>query len=132
MLGVNDFQAGHNFTANDTAQGLATMVAAIRRAPIEPGMPVPEILLVAPPQLQTSSGPLAAKFANAETKSAGLANSIRDVATEARCQFFDAGSVASTSAFDGVHLDESQHHALGIALADIVARQLPRFTPLRT
>ncbi len=124
MLGVNDFHTGHNFTANDTAQGLGMLVDAIRRAPIEPDMPRPGVLLVAPPPLQASRGPLAAKFVNAEAKSAGLNNFIRDVAKEAGCEFFDAGSVTSTSAVDGVHLDDTQHLALGIALADIVAQQL--------
>ena len=122
MLGANDFQSGHSFTAGDTAQGLGKLVDAIRRAPIEPGIHVPGVLLVAPPQLQVSRGPLAAKFVNAEAKSAGLTNAIRDVALEMGCEFFDAGSVTSTSVVDGVHLDESQHHTLGIALADVVAR----------
>jgi len=110
MLGVNDLQTGHNFTASDTAQGLSALVAPIRRSPIEPGMSLPNILLVAPPQLRASGGPLAAQVANAEAKSAGLTNAIRDVATEAGCEFFDAGTDTSTSAVDGVHLDESQHH----------------------
>ncbi|MEZ6087350.1 MAG: SGNH/GDSL hydrolase family protein [Pirellulaceae bacterium] len=123
MLGVNDFQSGHNFTASDTARGLTKLVAAIRRAPIEPGMPVPRVLLIAPPPLQASIGPLASKFIDAEAKSAGLAEARRDVAQEVRCEFFDAGLVTSTSAVDGVHLDESQHRALGIALAHVVAQQ---------
>lgn len=53
-------------------------------------------------------------------KSASIA--IRDVALEIGCEFFDAGSFTSTSVVDGVHLDESQHHTLGITLADVVAR----------
>lgn len=111
MLGVNDFQTGRQFTASDTAQGLAKLVAAIRHAPIEPGMPLPNVLRVPPPPIQASKGPLAAKFVNAEAKSTGLKNSIRDVAIEARCGFFDAGSVSSTSDVDGVQIDESQHPA---------------------
>src|SRR5512143_3882399 len=49
MLGTNDFQSMHAHTAWHSAQGVAALVGAIRRAPIEPGMPVPAILVVAPP-----------------------------------------------------------------------------------
>ena len=48
MLGTNDFQSMHPLTAQHAAQGIATLVGAIRQAPIEPGMPVPPILIVAP------------------------------------------------------------------------------------
>lgn len=43
MLGTNDFQSMHPHTAWHAAQGIATLVSAIRQAPIEPGMPVPSI-----------------------------------------------------------------------------------------
>lgn len=41
MLGTNDFQAVHQVNARQSAQGIAMLVGAIRRAPVEPGMPVP-------------------------------------------------------------------------------------------
>ena len=80
-------------------------------------MPVPSILLVAPPQIQKAKGKIAPKFQGAETKAVGLASAISIVAHELGCHFFDAGSVTSTSRVDGVHLDEDQHLALGEALA---------------
>ena len=40
MLGTNDFQSIHAHNAAQSAQGIATLVDAIRRAPIGPGMPV--------------------------------------------------------------------------------------------
>jgi lysophospholipase L1-like esterase len=49
MLGVNDFQSSHTNTAALSAVGSARLIDIIRHAPIEPGMPVPEILVVAPP-----------------------------------------------------------------------------------
>ncbi len=82
MLGTNDFQSVHNYDAWQSGQGIATLVAAIRRAPIEPGMPVPPVLIVAPPPIQTPQGPLAHKFAGAAAKSAGLAAAYRAVAAE--------------------------------------------------
>ncbi len=48
MLGTNNFQSMHPHTAWHAAQGIATLVAAIRQAPIEPGMPSPQILAALP------------------------------------------------------------------------------------
>jgi lysophospholipase L1-like esterase len=117
FLCTNDFQSMHHFNPWQSSQGLAAIVAAIRRAPIEPGMPVAPILLVAPPQIQKAKGKIAPKFQEAETKAAGLAAAIQAVAQELECHFFDAGQVTTTSRVDGVHLDEDQHLALGKALS---------------
>jgi lysophospholipase L1-like esterase len=125
LLGTNDFQSMHNLNAWQSSQGLAAIVASIRRAPIEPGMPVPPILLVAPPQIQKAKGQIAPKFQEAETKAAGLTSAINIVAQELGCHFFDAGSVTTTSRVDGVHLDEDQHLALGEALAAEIKILLP-------
>ena len=107
----------HHFSPWQSSQGLAAIVGAIRRAPIEPGMPVPPIMLVAPPQIQKAKGKIAPKFEGAEKKAVGLSAAIKAVAQELDCPFFDAGSVTTTSRVDGVHLDEDQHLALGKALA---------------
>ncbi len=117
LLGTNDFQAVHQNNAWQSAQGVATLIQAIRRAPIEPGMTIPPILIVAPPPPLTAKGPLAPKFANAEHKAVGLNDELRAVAEEWECRFFDAGTVSATSPVDGVHLDEDQQLALGKALA---------------
>jgi lysophospholipase L1-like esterase len=124
VLGTNDFQVMHAHDAWQSAQGIAALVRAIRRAPIEPGMPVPEILVVAPPAIQTPRGPIAPKFRGAETKCAGLAAAYEQVARELGCRFFDAGQVTSASRVDGVHLDADQHLALGQALARVVGLAL--------
>lgn len=121
MLGTNDFQSMHPHTAWHAAQGIATLVTAIRNAPIEQGMPTPPILLIAPPLIGIPRGPIAAKFTGAADKSAGLAEAYRGVAAELNCHFFDSGSVTSASAVDGIHLDADQHQTLGKALAQVVA-----------
>lgn len=125
MLGTNDFQSVHPHDVWHSAQGVASLVGAIRQAPIEPGMPVPPILVVAPPPIRTPKGPIARKFAGADTKSVGLADALRVTADELGCRFFDAGSVTRSSEADGIHLDADQHAALGNALADFVAPSLP-------
>jgi len=124
LLGTNDFQSMHQLDARDSAKGLESLVTAIRRAPLEPGITTPEILLIAPPTIQAANGPFASKFANTENKSAGLNEAIRDVATETECGFFDAGEVTTSSVVDGVHLDEDQHRILGVALAGSAASLL--------
>jgi lysophospholipase L1-like esterase len=126
LLGTNDFQSTHSYNAWHSAQGVATLVRAIRTAPIEPGMPVPEILIVAPPPARTAKGAMAPKFDGADVKSKGLAVALADVATELGCPFFDAGRVVTTSAIDGVHLDADQHLVLAHELAKAVAVLLDR------
>ena len=110
----------HHLNAWHSAQGLKTLVGAIRQAPIEPGMPVPPIMLVAPPKLEKAKGTITTKLEGAEKKAVGLSAAIEAIAEECGCYFFDAGSVTPTSRVDGVHLDEDQHHTLGVALAEAI------------
>jgi lysophospholipase L1-like esterase len=126
MLGTNDFQFCHpHNNAWAAAQGVTTLVHEIRRAPIEPGMPVPPILICCPPPIHMPRGAVAAKFPDAEMRSAGLAAAYREIATVLSCHFFDAGTVTAASRVDGIHLDEDQHITLGGAMADFVATLLP-------
>jgi lysophospholipase L1-like esterase len=121
MLGTNDFQFCHPYNdAWSAAQGVAALVNQIRTAPIEPGMPVPPILLVSPPQIRTPRGNSAAKFRGAETRCKGLAEAYAQVASDLACHHFAAQTVTSASTIDGVHLDFDQHLKLGVALVPIV------------
>ena len=131
LLGTNDFQSTHSYNAWHSAQGVATLVRAIRTAPIEPGMPVPEILIVAPPPARTAKGTMTEKFVGADVKSQGLAEALAAVSTELGCPFFDAGRVVKTSAVDGVHLDADQHLVLAHELAKTVAVLLVRAAAAR-
>ena len=124
LLGTNDFQSMHQLNAWQSSQGVAAIISSIRRAPIEPGMPLPELLVVAPPPIQPAKGALAAKFLDAEKKSVGLTEALREVASDMDCHFFASGTVTQTSKVDGVHLDEDQHQQLGCALAAEVKRIL--------
>ncbi len=124
MLGTNDFQSMHEHNAWHSSQGLAALVSAIRGAPIEPGMPVPEILVVVPPAIQTPKGPIAPKFEGGARKCIGLADAYRNVCEEVACHYFDAGSVVTSSRVDGVHLDLEQHLTLGDALSRVVGSLL--------
>lgn len=117
MLGTNDFQCMHDNTPFLSTQGLATLVNAIRQAPVEPGMAIPPILIVAPPVIIDPQGPIAAKFEGANKKSVGLAQAYANLAQQLGCEFFDANRVTPASKVDGIHLDADQHAQLGVALA---------------
>lgn len=97
---------------------------ALRRAPLEPGMPMPEVLVVAPPPIGVPKGPIAPKFLGADARCLGLAEAYARVAAEEQCRFFDAATVTSASLLDGVHLDADQHAVLGHELARVVDRLL--------
>ena len=126
MLGTNDFQSMHDHNPWHSSQGILSLITAIRGAPIEPGMPMPPILVVSPPPIQTPKGPIARKFEGGESKSVGVAAAYRKVCEEAACHFFDAGTVITASQVDGVHLDADQHLRLGKELAGTVRRLLKR------
>lgn len=120
MLGTNDFQSVHPHTSWHAAQGVGTLVRTIRQAPVEPGMSIPQILVVVPPPIVAPKGPIAVKFVGAAEKCVGLAQAYREVCTALCCHYFDAAAVTSSSRVDGVHLDEDQHAVLGRALAGAV------------
>jgi lysophospholipase L1-like esterase len=66
MLGTNDFQSMHNNSAWVSAQGMAKLMDIIRKAPIEPGMPVPKIMIVCPPLISKPKGTMTEKFRGAD------------------------------------------------------------------
>ena len=126
-LGTNDMQCWYPFNnAWSAAQGVTALVNAMRRAPIEPGMPVPHILIVSPPPTSTPRGTMVEKFAGADVRSRGMAEAFRQVSEALGCAFFDAGAVTTVSEIDGVHLEAKQHRELGEGITPIVAGLLKR------
>ncbi|MES9925167.1 MAG: SGNH/GDSL hydrolase family protein [Candidatus Thiodiazotropha endolucinida] len=121
MLGSNDFQCTHDNNAWLSAQGTAKLIQIIRQAPIEPGMPVPEIMIIAPPPIIEPKGVIANKFAGSEKRCVGLAAELENVAKEHSAFFFNAGNVTEASVVDGIHLDVNQHQTLGKAVAHAVS-----------
>ena len=117
MLGTNDFQDTHDHNAWLSAQGMAKLVNIVRGAPIEPGMPIPNILIIAPPLMQAPEGPLVQKFRGGQSRSLGLAEQLKQLADAQQCYFFDAATVTDSSYVDGIHLDKAQHQVLGAEIA---------------
>lgn len=117
MLGTNDFQFAHPYNdAWAAAQGVARIVREIRAAPIEPGMPIPPILIICPPPVRNPTGLVGPKFRGADQRNGGMPEAYADVAHELGCAYFNAGDVITVSPVDGVHLDADQHAKLGTAL----------------
>ncbi|PMS23795.1 GDSL family lipase [Trinickia dabaoshanensis] len=126
MLGTNDFQTGRAHAARHSAEGIGALIDSVRRAPVEPGMPIPPVLIVVPPAIAMPDGPVMPKFVGGQDRCVGLAAAYGDIARAHGCLVFDAGTVTTTSRRDGVHLDADQHIALGEAIADIVQAMLDR------
>lgn len=123
MLGTNDFQCTHDNSAWLSAQGMSKLVNIVRNAPVEPGMPSADILIVAPPAIGEPQGPIADKFQGAQMRFKGLPDELAKIAAESSTHYFNAGDVTETSTVDGIHLDEPQHLALGQALAEFVLQK---------
>ncbi len=123
MLGTNDFQCTHQNNAWLSAQGVAKLVGIIKNAPLEPDMPVPNIMIVAPPTIVAPKGSIAPKFQGAEKRCVGFAKELKDIAQQLNTLYFDANSVTEASKVDGIHLDAGQHAILGEAIAHFVLKQ---------
>jgi lysophospholipase L1-like esterase len=98
LLGTNDLQSMHPHDAWHAAQGIATLVTAIRQAPIEPGMAIPPVLVVAPPPGAGAAWPDRPQVPRRGGEGVGLAGAYREVATALGCAFFDAAAVTVPAA----------------------------------
>lgn len=117
MLGTNDLKARHAVPASEVAMGIGVLVHDIREVGAGKDGGQPEILIVAPPPTLDDMKEWSQIFAGATEKSRCLALDFEVLADSLECHFFDAGSVASCSPGDGLHLDAEAHKRLGEALA---------------
>ncbi|VAW23964.1 Arylesterase [hydrothermal vent metagenome] len=119
MLGCNDMKPSISGCAVSSARGMLRLVQIIKGFPYVDDADVPKILLVAPPVcVETDHEELGVVFAGAVEQSAKLAAKYIRVANEEKTAFFDAASVANASPIDGVHLDEKNTKAIGMALRE--------------
>lgn len=125
MLGTNDLKPMIHGTAFGARQGVKKLVSLVRFHDWGRECDVPEILIVAPPLLSETANPLTgAMFKGGIEQSRMLASLYRDLADETGCGFFDAGSVASTTPVDGVHLTAENTRAIGRGLEPMVRMML--------
>jgi hypothetical protein len=81
----------------------------IGQAPMEPGMPVPEIMIVAPPPILAPKDVIAHKCKGPQTCRADLSIELRKIAEVQSALFFDIATLTEASVVDGIHLDGDQH-----------------------
>ncbi len=125
MLGANDMKPFVCGRAIGSKQGVERLVDIVRGHDYPFEQPAPRILLVSPPPLcATQDADFAAMFDGGIDESKKLAPCYRTVADATGSAFFDAGTVATTTPLDGVHLDAANTRAIGAALTPIVATML--------
>ena len=123
-LGTNDFQLPGVIEAWASALGIGRLIDIISRAPIEPGLKRPEILVLAPAKIEQPPGEYAPRFQGADERSAGCSDALQRIAATKSVAFFDINAVTGASLKDGIHLEGDQHAAVGAALDPIVQQIL--------
>ncbi|RAZ88693.1 arylesterase [Mesorhizobium hawassense] len=121
MLGSNDMKPWIHGNPVAAKQGLQRLIDIVRGHDYPFDWPAPQILLVSPPAVsRTDNAEFKEMFAGGDDASKRLAVQYSALADDAGCGFFDAGSVATTTPLDGVHLDAENTRHIGRALAPLV------------
>lgn len=119
MLGTNDFFAVPDATAEHALSGLRQLAEVVQSPSVEPGMPIPKLVLIASPMarvVRDSPYPFADVSEEIETQAARLPAMVKALAEEIGCGFFDASYLLTDDA-DGIHLSQDTTRELGLALA---------------
>jgi lysophospholipase L1-like esterase len=126
LLGANDMKPHICGTALGAKQGMRRLVQiATHHTQGLDGDHRSKVLIVSPPPLvETNDEEFSAMFAGGVSESRLLARNYAQLAEEFDVEFFDAGTVASASSLDGVHLDAENTKNIGEALVPIVKKLL--------
>lgn len=125
MLGTNDLKRGIQGTAIGATNGVKRLVKLVQHHDWGFDFETPDVLIVSPPPIcETADALFGAQFNQAIDEGAMLASMYRDAADELGCGFFDAGSVASTTPLDGIHLDADNTRAIGRGIEPVVRMML--------
>lgn len=125
MLGTNDLKVYINGTAFGAAMGVKRLVQIVRQHPYDPGQPVPQVIMVAPPlTVETDHADLQPMFAPRADEAKLFDGIYSRVAKELGVGYFNAASVAVADKRDGVHLDEANTRAIGEGMAPLVKSML--------
>ncbi|MBD8064655.1 SGNH/GDSL hydrolase family protein [Devosia sp. PTR5] len=125
MLGTNDLKVYLNGTAFGAAMGMKRLVQIIKSHPYDPGMVVPQVIMVAPPlTVETTHADLHPMFAPRADEAKLFDFYYSRIARELDVGYFNAASVAVADPRDGVHLDPANTRAIGEGLAPLVKQTL--------
>ncbi len=121
MLGANDLKPKTCGAADGAAIGMRRLVEIIRCFPFGNSGPTPDLLLIAPPRFTKRKPNDEGPAGNRSIAESELLPSLyNQIAKDYEAAFFDAGTVATASPIDGVHLDALNTRAIGEALVPIV------------
>ncbi len=121
MLGTNDLKRRFSLSAYDIAAGAEKLVRLILSSEAGPQHRAPKVLLVCPASVRALTDFAEMFGEDARERSKRMPAHYAAVAQRCGCGFFDASSVISVCAADGIHLEADAHATLGKALADAVS-----------
>ncbi|MEM6324909.1 MAG: SGNH/GDSL hydrolase family protein [Pseudomonadota bacterium] len=120
MLGTNDTKPRFAASAFDISRGVERLAQLVQTSDAGPDAAPPALLIAAPVPL-VEADVIKPVFEGSAAKSRALAPLLEEIAKRLHCGFLDLGGVAQVDPVDGVHLDETAHHAIGTAMARAAA-----------
>ncbi len=120
MLGTNDLKQRFSVSAYDIAASAGVLIDVIQKSGAGQNFGPPPIFLLAPPVMGQLSAYAEMFGPEARGKSAKFGEYYRRVAEQYHCHFLDTAQVIVSSDLDGIHFEASQHHKLGLAVANCV------------
>lgn len=126
MLGTNDLKTFISGSAVAVAQGVKRLVEIIRGQPQMGGVPMPDIIIVSPPEpLALTPTPSFPLLSPRTAEWPALAPALSRLASDLGTGFLDAGPLATAEGGgDGIHLDAANTRAIGTALIPLVRDRL--------
>lgn len=123
MLGSNDLKETFHLTAQEIADGAATLVDVIKEFTQEKQGYIPKIILVSPPEIGVGikNSPFYGAFCeNAIPESRRFPEYYRAVAEKHECIFFNAADYIYPSEVDSLHLTPEGHSVLAEKLCEVI------------
>ena len=117
-LGTNDVKVQYNRSADDIVKAMRSLAEFVLSSNKGCHGNAPKVMIVAAPAAIEATNPHPQYNEASLQKTRMLAGLYQQLAADLGCEFFDAGSVATASIVDGVHLDDPACEAIGKALAD--------------
>ena len=133
MLGSNDMKSALGHSEHDIAEGMAELADIVLTFPWEGLLdyPRPRLLIVSPPYIGKRKMELAGeRYVDAPRKSRALASLYQNLADRLNISFLDAASCLTDEPAgeahgpDGMHLSESDHAKLALAMAEKLKEML--------
>ena len=131
FLGTNDLWDHYQLAADDIALACASLVGIVRAAECGRDGATPRVLLVCPPPIR-ATGPEAAEYETAVSKSQGLGKRFAEAAEAVGAELLDLDGVVAYSEEDPIHLEADAHRTLAHSLEPLVRRLAPPLGTSRT